>query len=871
MKYRTTLVQKPVALILSLISLALSTNVIIDNHNPDSDQQTHVEVVSQPDYSVNPRFGNNSEEAQHIILWETQCLAHALGDVLDDNKEDGGQLQKPEEVKDKGDLFEQLERWALQYFEMFKNTDFRPFMESIQMHEPLGVTDYNMAPFLGIMIAFVVFLMINMIIFCLFTFVKKLRVKVCQKRECCLKVCLAFVAVLVIISFALLITNYVWLGKMYKIEEKLLCEATRIPHTLFFGNPELHFEVAKSSHFIGLERVRKFITSFLNDSVSFTQGSNLKLLQEIETANLKATVDDLENAFNEFFAKYKDMKGRDSSGRNRVPVSISHTLPFYQSHMDSLLKRFQFAATHLHQISDFSHVMKDTQRNETFIRNIREAHESLVNLQVDFSKFWNDVMHTSFDSTLGFKISVIGLAVMVSLIVISLCGNLFAFGRSVKQGKMKDKMNVRCLMILVVFISFWGFMALFEVGRGTFSTVYGCSVMFQMDADPYNTRDKIIPYIANNQSVRDVFEHCYFKLEQDSAENFYKLFRSTPNQMAVSDYLSFLDGLKLVDEGVKYMEKDKDVYYTHQVIEALKTFQTGKSLDYDDVFNNLSVLNYNFDCSDIYYALTDTECANIPAGKHTCIRIDTGHYQKHACMEDVSGRSAVLFDNLKEYITREKDFIHQILLDMNGAGNDEALLSKIHHTIEKYEMVDQKVRWLNSDLKTNFSSMTKGSVGDWLNCGVIRDEVKKTFNSLCNHDLEVMMKFGDLNFMIIFLALVIINMLFVLSCCFPEAIKKVNRSSTEELNNTFEGQNVFQENEDSSPIQYKDDDGPPTPDNEMKPFGDFGTFKNPEPKSSGPVKGDRVAGGGEFEKMDEKDDFDDPFNQFGTNEYDFKK
>lgn len=872
MKKGSKKVQILICLIPILIPATLCADVIIDHHNPSEDTQTHVELAHQDRITVTPRFGNNSEESKYIILWETQCLAHALGDVVDDSKDDGGQLQKPEDVRDQGGLFEQGERWFLRKVKLFETIDIRPFMTSIQNNESMRLIDHNTGPYIGATIAFVVLLVINMIVFCVYTFIKKLRVKVMKKRNWCLKGCMGLIIVLILVSMGLLITSYVWVGEMYEAEEKLLCEATRIPHTLFFGNPELHFQAPKSSHFIGLERVRKFITSFLNESVSFTKGSNLKILQEIETLNLKSAVDDLENSFNEFFAKYKDMKGRDSSGRNRVPVSISHTLPFYQSHMDSLLERYRVAALHLHQISEFSYLMKDTHRNEAFMRNIREAHDELVELQLEFSQFWNKTMHTSFDSTLGFQISVVGLVVMTSLIVVSLLVNLFAFGRSIERGKMKDKMNVRCLMILVVFIGFWCFMAIFEVGRGISSSIYGCSLMYQLDSDPYNTHDKLMPYIAHNQAVADVFHHCYFRPEQDDAVNFYNLLKSSQNRVAVSDYLSFLDGLKLVHEDVEYMSKDKDVHYTNQVIEALKTFQTGQSLDFDDVFNNLSVLNYNFDCSDIYYALTDSECAGKPSSKHTCIRIDTGHYQKHECMEPLSGRSAVLFDNLKEYITREKEFIHRILLDINGADNDDSLLSKIHQTILKYEQVDQKVRGISTDLRTNFDSMVPGSVGDWLDCGVIRDDVKKTFNSMCNHDLEFIMKFGDLNFLIVLVALFVVNILFVLACCFPEAIRKVNRSSTEELNNTFEGQNVF-DGEDSSPIRYKDDDdGPPTPDNEMQPFGDFGTFKNPQPKSSQPAKGDRVTGGDSgFEKMDEKDDFDDPFNQFGTNEYEFKK
>jgi len=100
----------------------------------------------------------------------------------------------------------------------------------------------------------------------------------------------------------------------------------------------------------------------------------------------------------------------------------------------------------------------------------------------------------------------------------------------------------------------------------------------------------------------------------------------------------------------------------------------------------------------------------------------------------------------------------------------------------------------------------------------------------------------------------------------------VSSSSKQDLDNTFEGDNVF-DNTDSSPVQYKhDEEDKLSRDNEMQPFGDFGTFKTPEPsRNNKPAKGNRVTDDINFDKLEEKDEFDDPFNQFGTNEYEFKK
>jgi len=707
-----------------------------------------------------------------LILWETQCLASSMGDVMSDDKDDMGYLEDPDDVEDKGDPFEQLERWAAYYFKFFEKTDIRPFIESIQNREALTLLDHNFSPFMGGFIAFLSFILVNLIILCIFTFVKKLSKKMMKKRNCCLKICAGILGIFTIVIFALVITNFVWTKKMYRIEEKLLCEATRIPHALFFGNPEIHFEIEKSEHFIGLERIRSYMTTFLNESNSYTKGYNLKTLQEIESANILNTVNALENSLDVFYAKYDGMTGRDASGRNRVPMSVSYSIPFYKTHMTSLIEKYKIAALHLHKISEFSTIMKNPQYSESFIRYLKDSHEVLIDIQVRFSKFWNSIMDTSFDSTLAFKISVIGVIVLTTLISIATITSLFVFYKSVKSGKMKNKSNVRCLLILIIFIAFWSVLGILEVGRGVFTSFYGCSVMYQLDKDPYNTRDKILPYLLDDPEVSKVFEHCYFQPEPHSPKNFYNLLESSGEKDSTANFLSFLDGIKLIHEDVQIMDKDQDIYYTDRLVEALESFKTGESLDFDDVFNKLGILNYNFDCSHIYYSLTDKECENLPGGKTTCIRIDTGSFTTDQCMEDKIGESAPIFDNLKEYITREKIFIDNILEDVNGATNDSSLVNMIHSTIEKFEIIDGTVRNLNSNLATNFDSMVKGPIEDWLNCGIIRDELKKTFNSMCNHDTETMMKFGDLNFFIIFISLIMTNILFVISCCFVERGKK---------------------------------------------------------------------------------------------------
>lgn len=888
---KRTLPFKLALTLLFTINLTICPDPVVDEHVDNSQNEPPVELDNEPivdhhveeqdgkeehmmdkDDDVNPRFGNDSEAALYINLWETQCLGEALGDLVVDTNDPGDRFENASDVSDKGDLFEQLERWVLEKMDLLKKTDITPFLESIQNREPMKLTDHNQSPFIGGMIFLVVVLVINMIIFCLFTFLKKLRVKQMKKRKCCVSVCLGIVSILGVVSLGLLITNYVWTKNMYRIEENLLCEATRVPHAFLFGNPEIHFEVKKSSHFLGLERIRNYLDIYISESSLYTSGSNSKILQEIEAMKIQNKVAELENTLDEFFTKYEDMKGRDASGRNRVPLSISYTIPYYKSHMTSLIEKYKLFAGYIDKISTFSYTVKNSTRAEEFHRYLKDTSKQLTDYQFKFSEFWNQIMVTSFDSTLGFKISVIGLVVIATLIFISQCANIIAFIHGVKSGKIKSKSNVRCLMILVLFICFWGFMAIFEVGRGIFSSLYGCSVMYQMEHDPYKTEEVIKPYLLQDPHINDFFKHCYFAPKRDSADNFFSLISGENEKIALLNYFSFLDGLKMSHENVLTLSKDLDVYYTDRLIESLKSFKTGESLDFDDVFNNLAKLNYIFSCSNIYYSLTERDCNELPAGKTVCVKILTGNFEEASCMSNDVGESAVLFDELKEYITREQTFIDNILEDVNGSSNDDSIVSKLHTTIDHFDMLDKKIRNISTTLNRDFDKLVPGRLEDWMDCGVVRDEVKKSFNNLCNHDMQKLMKFGDLNAYIILFAMISVNILFCLSCCYTEQSKKKVKEQ-ENLNDTFEDDNIFDKKSgSSSPEYFKKDDS--LENIEFKQMGaEFGTFKNPEPvKKDKPTKLQRVdvedVG---FGDKKEDDDFDDPFNQFGDNEYDFKK
>lgn len=766
---------------------------------------------------INPRFGNDSIESKYLELWETKCL----GDVH--NEISTHQNLGSDHNDEYSDPLVDIEKDFITKEKFLEKIELTPFLDSIQNHSKMSLFDYNFKAF-NIMIIVILFILIScLIVMFIFTFTK-LRNKTFLKKKCCIKFCLVFEAILLCIVFVLLILSYYYTHKSSKYENDAICEATRIPHTLFFGNPEIHFEILNDKNFVGFENLRKYIQTFEEEKLSFIDGQNKRSLEDIKNTNLKDSVNILYEKSNKFFEKYETIKGTDASGNQRTPYSISNSLEIYRVYMNTLLDKYEYTTDRIQNIEVLEPTFDDKNLYEPFFKELSEVSSQIAELEIELSEYWNSLMNTSFDGILVFKMALYALAIMLSLAFLSLIILMCTFCKNAKIGKIKNKSTVRCLSILVCFLIIVSIGALFEISRGIFTSYYGCSLMLKFRKDPSGAQTLMEPYLKEVPNVKSLVDNCFFNPQPDKSSNFYNIINEESERQALQHYLSFFDGLKVVHETIQGISEANDKFHTISFEAALNTFLDGTSFDFDDVFTRLAELNYIFSCSETYYSLSPTGCEKMPISKKKCVAINLDSYIDLECDGD-NVEAKNLFTNLKNYMLSEKDFIDDMIYDLSNPS--DSILKLITDVTYKYTIINNKIKNLESNLDIHFSKLRDGPIEDWLDCTILKTEMNRSYEKLCRNAIYEMSFNADQFFALLCLMGLITIGIFALTFCFEEFEDYLQNDPNE-----FQtGSNVFEEGIDEGDHQRLNTMDQITEDKtfdqESTPFTDnFNTFKN---------------------------------------------
>ena len=581
-----------------------------------------------------------------------------------------------------------------------------------------------------------------------------------RTRFICLKFCLALSLVLFSIVCVIGIINFLLLSKMTKIEKNLLCEATRIPHTLFFGNPETRFSVKNSSYFLGFETLKQYISSFLKESDSFISGKNSELIKSLEKLTIGESVGNLSKITDDFFASFEGRKSINASGEQETPSTISYSLPLYKAYFLLMLEQYKDAANRLENLISLSPTLANEQSGSEFVENLSNVNNDLLDIKIELSAFWNKMMLTSFDGPLLFKVAVIFMAVEILILILIISLALFTVTPSILKDQPIHKKKIRCLLMIMILGIIIATLNLVEIGRGVYSSFYGCSLMFQLKSDPVETKQKLSVLFVNEHIAFKIFDKCYFKANTDKNANFYSLFKEESGE-ALQQFVGFMDGIKMLHEDVQLINRNYDKNFTNHMIEALESYEKGINFDFNDVKPNLDKLNNIFNCSDIMFSLSESGCKNLPSSKKKCINIQTQKFEKDSCITE-SAESELIFSRLQKYIKEDKELISQMLYYLDGEKNNSSIIALIEAVLIDFESIDNQVKSLDSELEIHFENMNQGELENWLDCGVIKEEIAKNFNSLCGSKLEDITNFAALNLSVLVLMYIIV--IFLIFC-----------------------------------------------------------------------------------------------------------
>ena len=749
---------------LKLLYVLIICNVLLPSRTQAESNSIQTPPLAPLSEEITPKYGNDSREALYLQVWETHCLTQFVGDLKSDESGPAWEVHHDEDPSK--DPFIETEKLVIYNLDWFTKTDVTPFVKNIVENKKMGYLDMTFKGFFVFMFILASLLVIGILTFCVFS-LTKFRFKTIKYRPRTYKCCNGFTIIISIILLVLMIINFVWFGKMLSIQKDLLCEATRVPHSLFFGNPEIHLDVPRSSHFLGFETFRGFTNNFLREIDSIKSGQDFDILQDLDTINFSKIVDDLALLMIEFNNKFSEKKVTNSLGKKQQPYSINHSLKIYHSAINNMLDNYKVVSDRVKNITLLNPTLQDPTKLEIFKKDLTSSASSLSNLQIHLSEFWNKVLNTSFDSAIFFKTALVALVLLTFAVVVLQFLIQGILNKICKCNRFGRKTPPRLLVIGAYFFILLSCVALFEISRGIYTSVYGCSLMYQLRTDPFNTNDKIKSYLMTDKQIYKVYEHCYLSTSDSEELGFLHLAEGDKEQQSMQEMVEFLDSIKLIHDDYKVIDNSTNKYYTVSFISVLESYKNGEAFDFDDVFSSLNSLNQFFHCSNISFALTKNACSQKVAKKDICIGILEEDFETADCVT-AADESKELFEKLKTHIQEEVLLLDEMLLYLQGPRDGQSMLELIDKIVTQFTLIDEKVRQLDTNLHTNMDDLAQGSIKDWLECGVIRDEVAKTFNNLCNKKLEDLLKFSDLNFCILTLSMFSMLIVFLLTFCLKD-------------------------------------------------------------------------------------------------------
>jgi len=330
------------------------------------------------------------------------------------------------------------------------------------------------------------------------------------------------------------------------------------------------------------------------------------------------------------------------------------------------------AGDRLGDIIDLSPTLASAASAEDFATNLKSVHDGFLKIIQHVSAFWNRMLYSSFDGTLIFRLAVIAVVIQSTILLICTVVSFCIISRAAYKNKPIKRKMMRVLLILSMIVTILSVMAIFEVARGVFSSVYGCAVMYQLKVTPTLTQPRVLKFLEDDQIVHDVFQNCLFGEDSAHTENFFSFVQTDPLRGALQQFLGFMDGVKMLHEEFDLMRLQFDSTVARSMTQAFRDFKNGKLFDFPDVGPKLQELNEGFECSGVFFVLTEALCDPLPAGKTECVGILEGEFKHPECVP-FAPEMEKLFDGLKTYIKDEAQFMEEVLYQIDGNDNPASI------------------------------------------------------------------------------------------------------------------------------------------------------------------------------------------------------
>lgn len=680
------------------------------------------------------------------------------------------------------------------------------FLESISAHEYMPITRYdNTLLFSAILILLTLTLVSLAFKVCYHNCVHKNEYH--KKNKAFVTCCCATLWVLIIAMLLLLIFPLKLFPSVYESGNLIVCEATRIPHSFVEGQYDPQYimgdvlsqgnskgeNIEATQHqtngntkgteikFIGIETISDWINVFIGHAMQMSFELLKENLESIEKVGIHGLIEDMIGSENDFFETFRVKEINKGTGEMGIPSTISRHLAYFHSFMLTAFPKYTQLTKRLQGVDVFYKQVEKQENYDSYFAKLKQIHFDFSKLQIALLDFWNDLI---FQSLFHLEKLKLYLVIILGIVLINVLFILGLAGTYCSANHKKRLVNLRGyragvffgLMLLIICL-----VLLLQYLRVTFTTSYGCSLMFKLKTIDIGFDSSIEGHLHFPTDIQRLFDTCLLKqgesgLTSPVQQNLYsedvtsKLKETSVSNWLTEDaskdtllnFVGFSDSFKALLEDWNMGAQAQDQSPFDDLVQELETAGTGNSDQFPEVSLRLESLNQIYSCTPFVYRMTELQCQKLESPTN-CLSVEKSELAAHECLKDYQTTES-LFNNLKDYLKQTKSLANQMLSRLSGNNDSSSVFGKFSRVWQYISFIQEKLTFINSHISLKIFNLAPGSLVSFLDCSLVRSDIEAIFGNLCRNKLADLLAFADLFSGLLLLQFVIFFLLFALSC-----------------------------------------------------------------------------------------------------------
>ena len=523
----------------------------------------------------------------------------------------------------------------------------------------------------------------------------------------------------IVVSIALFIALFVYIGKLNSNINKTSCGISRVPHDLLQGvqNGDINF--------IGFNNLISLLTNFKSDI------SNLNTLSgdfdTIINTNLPQTTQSAYDSLTTFYNKYANSTTTDGNGQQTRPITVQSLTTRVNDAVNAEFSIYNEVANKINAAAVIGKNIANSSQTDSIQQSLQTVIDQMNQISTQIQNTFGDVV-TGVDYfnryapigywvTLGIGLLVVILSILAVVILICL----------IRTSTNRCRFGAKfCLTLNGFLIVLLGIVAIAlivaSIGLGSICHALGSLLTTNDVAGEianYNvTLDPFALKVLNQCLPANATGDITFLL--DSGNDVYN---QTQN---------FLDGLTTYDTLKANLTQTTNSSVT--IDATVREWQQFRVSIYPDQTNAVSALlklNNLISCSNFQFQLNAANCTNGVASSSCGGIYNTASYQAPSCSSDTATASSI-FTTLKAFTSDEDTLVGNMITDLSGSGSSTPATlfqnsrSGLQSIIGVLDNIEAKLQNTVAVVKTFQSGL--GKVTD---CRVIRLELTNLQSTFC--------------------------------------------------------------------------------------------------------------------------------------------